>query len=76
MNQRQRHTILCSVVVLITAALITAWYLLNDSDASTKAAQLGAMIALIAAAPAVSAARSCRRREPQDNQHAVALDAA
>ena len=74
-DQRHRHGLVCGVLTAIAAALVIAWYVLSDLDASTKAAQLGAMIAVVAAAPTASAAWSCRRRSTQDEDDGAALDA-
>lgn len=67
MNRRRGHTVICGVFTVIAAALITAWYLLSDLDTSTRAAQLGAMIAVVAAVSTASAARSRRQRSFQDD---------
>jgi len=67
---------LCGVFTVIAAALITAWYVLSDLETSTRAAQLGAMIAVVAAVSTASAARSRRQRSAQDDAKGPAPAAA
>ena len=70
----RRHVLICGVLTAMAAALIIGWYLLSDLDASTKAAQMGAMIAVIAAVSTAPVVR-VRRRGPQDTEGGAAGDA-
>ena len=71
-----RHGALCGLLTTVAAALITAWCLLSDLDASAKASQLGAMITLVAAVSPLLRAHPRCRAETQDGEDAAVANVA